>query len=207
MRDRGPARQSDVDDLAGAAPSARGQAVPQGEQDVAMRDGCPPRHDERPQLIVEPAGKLQHAAGAADELVEAGEPRIVQRAPVRLAVERQDRLQFESEVERDLGGDLVTTIGERRHEQQARRAIGEALPLADVERERLRLQLRQCGPQPFDDALGRILGKRLDAMARDADAEHERKPRRVGRSCLRSRDRAALDVHRMILARRRPLRH
>ena len=48
----------------------------------------------------------------------------------------------------------------------------------------------------------------LDPVTGDADAEHERQPRRMrAAGCLRSLDRAALDVHRQMLARRQRLSH
>ena len=44
MDDRGSTRDRELHHLPRAAPSARGLAVPHGDEDVAVRDGCAARH-------------------------------------------------------------------------------------------------------------------------------------------------------------------
>ncbi len=72
-----------------------------------MGNRPPAGHHEGEMLGINLARQLENAAGTADQLVEAFQPRIVKRRAIGLAVERKDRLDFEPQIERDLGRDLV----------------------------------------------------------------------------------------------------
>lgn len=136
-------------------------------------------HDECVVLVLEIAGELEHAACALQQHVEAREARVVEGGAIVFAGKRENRLKLVTELERDVGGDLVGAVGERRHEQEARRAVGEIDSLALEQGCRARLEFDQGGAEPLDDRLFRFVGQGLDPVAGDPDRQSERKPRRM----------------------------
>ena len=125
MDDRGSARDRQLHDLGGAAPAARRKPVPDRDQYVAMRDGRAAGHHISVELVVSVAGKLEDAGRALEQLVEALPRRRRWRGRAIFArAEGKHRLKLPAELERDLGGDLVGAVGDRRYEPQLLRVAG-----------------------------------------------------------------------------------
>ena len=120
MDDRRPARDRQLHHLAGPAAAARRKPVPYGDQHVAMRDRRPPGHHIGVELAVLVARQLEHAVGPLEQVVVAfTRPVIGQGIAISRAFERDHRLQFPAEIERDFGSDLVGAVGDRRDEAHA----------------------------------------------------------------------------------------
>ena len=131
------------------------------------------------------AWKLEDARRLAEKLVERRARGVVGKlAAVDHPGERKHDVQLEAELDRDPGGDLVGAVGQRRDEQQPQRIVGIEKRFLRVDRGGAVYDQRQSASDALLEVGARLGRKRLLAMARDPDAEHEWQARRVvGRGC------------------------
>ena len=166
---------------AGASPAARRQAIPDRDQYVAMRNGRPAGHHISVDWVVEFAGKLEDAGRALEQLVEALPRRIVgEGLAILRALKGEHRLKLPSALQRDLGGNLVGAVRDRRYEPQLLRVAGEAGAF-HVEELGAGIfnQVEDVG-DPRPQRRYAAFGQHLDAVARYSDAKDEGRPRGAG---------------------------
>ena len=112
-------------DLAGASAPPRRKAVPNGDQQVAVRNRRPAGHDISLEHMRSSAREARARTGARASSASNSRAGLVGHVrAIPVAIERQDRVKLEAEVQRDLGGDLVGPVCERRDEEQPRRRVG-----------------------------------------------------------------------------------
>ena len=86
-------------------------------------------------------------------------------------------MELKPKLQRDLGGDLIRAVGERGNESEARRRIGEKAGICRMHGRRFLAEIAQKLSKPITQRVARP--KRVLAMTRDADREHERYERRT----------------------------
>jgi len=105
---------------------------------------------------------------------------VRQARAIGRALEGKDRLQVPAELERDLGGDLVGAVGDRRDEAELGREAGEAVALGIEQSAAGLLDPLQHVAHPLAKDRHAALGKHVGAMAGHSDGEDERDWRRSG---------------------------
>ena len=175
MDHRPAASDRHLHDFAGPAASARRKPVPNGDQDIAVRDRRAANHDISVDVVGALAGKFEYAGGSREEIVEALARRLIGEAgTIFCSPKWQHRLQLPPERQRYVRGDLVRPIGDGRYETERGLSC----------REGFRLTLEQSAGACADrlqhigntrrKRSGSHLIQRTSTMPGDSDAEYER---------------------------------
>ena len=175
VHDRCSACQCQLHDFARPTATARREAVPDGNQHVAMRNCGAAGHYVGFEAMIRVAWQLEQAGGTSEQGVEPLARAVIGEArAVSGTFERQDRLQLPPEFERDFGGDLVCAVRHGRNETEAWRGTCETVTL----------HVKQLAAGLLDqhehvaDALAQhrhaVLRQHLGAMAGNSDGKDER---------------------------------
>ena len=124
---------------------------------------------------------FEGTGGPRQQLVESLACSVVGEAgTIGAAIERQDDLQFPTELQRDFSSDLVGTVGDGRYEPQLRRSLREAAWLGGQQSPSALLESLKNVADPFTKNWNAAVGQDFGTMARHPDGEHEGRGRRPG---------------------------